>query len=175
MTHTTLRLTAAALMCLPIALPSTAIAQEKQRVSFSTPNENTKYTEKTENIDLGDVPNHILRVFEIQRTYPNSAPMINGMKMVESWTRGVGDRIDATGTNLQYVVFIMDNGDKIFARMEGTAINDSGKITVMIAGRITGGTGKLARIQGLVREMVNVDPKTNSNENRTEIEYSVAN
>jgi hypothetical protein len=175
MTHTTLRLTAVALMCLPIALASTAIAQEKQRVSFSTPNENTKYTEKTENIDLGDVPNHILRVFEIQRTYPNNAPMINGMKMVESWTRGAGDRIDGTGTNLQYVVFIMDNGDKIFARMEGTAINDSGKITVMIAGRITGGTGKLARIQGVIREMVNFDPKTNSNENRTEIEYSVAN
>ena len=59
MTRTTLRLMAAALMCLPIALPSTAIAQEKQHVSFSTPNEYTKYTEKTENLDLEDVPNHI--------------------------------------------------------------------------------------------------------------------
>ena len=69
----------------------------------------------------------------------------------------------------------MDNGDKIFARMEGTAINDTGKVTIMIAGRITGGTGKLAGIQGVVREMVNFDPKTNFNENLTEIEYSVAN
>jgi hypothetical protein len=59
--------------------------------------------------------------------------------------------------------------------MEGTAINDSGKVTVMIAGRVTGGTGKLTKIQGVVREMVNFDPKTNSNENRTEIEYSVPN
>jgi hypothetical protein len=59
--------------------------------------------------------------------------------------------------------------------MEGNGINDAGKITVMIAGRITGGMGKLERIQGTVREMVNVDTKTNSNQNRTEIEYSLAN
>jgi hypothetical protein len=175
MTRTTLKLTAAALMCLPMALPGTVIAQETQRVSFSTPSENTKFTEKTENLDLGDVPNHFLHVIEIHRTYPNNAPVINGMKMVESWTRGAGDRIAGTGTILQYVAFIMDNGDKIFARMEGTGINDAGKITVMIAGRITGGTGKLERIQGTVREMVNVDTKTNSNQNRTEIEYSLSN
>jgi hypothetical protein len=151
--------------------PSTVVAQEKQHVSFSTPAQNTKYTEKTENIDIGDVPNHVWRVFEIQRTYSTNAPVINGTKMIESWTRGVGDRIDGTGTNLQYVVFTMENGDKIFARMEGTAINEAGKVTVMIAGRLTGGTGKLERIKGLVKEIVDVDPKTNKNENRTEIEY----
>jgi hypothetical protein len=168
----TLTLTTMALLCLAVALPaSSAVAQEKQRVSFSTPAENTKYTEKTENLDIGDVPNHVIRVFEIHRTYPNNAPVINGTKIVESWTRGTGDRIDGTGTNSQYVVFMMENGDKVFARMEGFAMNDSGKINVNIAGRITGGTGKLTTIQGFVREVVKLDK--GSNENRTDIEYSI--
>jgi hypothetical protein len=171
---TTLSLTAIALLSLNISLPAgNAVAQEKQRVTFSTPVENTKMTEKSENLDLGDVPNHILRVFEIHRTYSNNAPVINGTKIVESWTRGVGDRTDGTGTNLQYVVFGMENGDKVFARMEGFAMNDSGKIAVTIAGRITGGTGKFAAIQGTVREVANIDLKTNANHNSTDIEYSL--
>jgi hypothetical protein len=160
------------MVLLSLALPvGDAVAQQKQRVSFSTPAENTKYTEKTENLDLGDVPNHVLRVIEIHRTYPNNPPVLNGTKIVESWTRGVGDRIDGTGTNLQYVVFIMEDGDKVFARMEGFAMNESGKIGINIAGRITGGTGKLATIQGFVREFVKLDKDTN--ENRTDIEYSI--
>jgi hypothetical protein len=173
--RTTFTLTAMTTLGLMIGLPiGNAAAQEKQHVSFSTPAETTKYTEKTESLDLGDVPNHILRVFEIHRTYADNAPVINGAKLAESWTRGVGERIDGTGTNLQYVVFIMDNGDKAFARMDGFATNDSGKIGLIISGLITGGTGRLATIRGLVREVVNFDPKTNLNENQVNIEYTVA-
>ena len=40
-----------------------------------------------------------------------------------------------------------------------------------IAGRITGGTGKFATIQGFVREVVKIDGGLN--ENRTDIEYSI--
>jgi hypothetical protein len=167
-----INIAAVASLCLAGVFPSAnAMAQDKQRVSFSTPAENTKYTEKTENLDIGDVPTHVLGVFEIHRVYPNNAPVINGSKMVESWTRGTGDRIDGTGTNAQYVTFMMENGDKVFARMEGFAMNDSGKVHVNIAGRITGGTGKLATIQGFVKEVVDLDKDTNVN--RTEIEYSV--
>ena len=39
--------------------------------------------------------------------------------MVDSWTRGTGDRIDGTGTNLQYAVYVMDNGDKILLEWKG--------------------------------------------------------
>jgi hypothetical protein len=151
---------------------SNAVAQEKKSVSFGTPPENTKYTEKTETIDVDDVPNHSFRIFEIHRTYSNNPPLINGIKIVESWTRGTGDRIAGTGTNIQYLTFMMENGDKIFARMEGFAMNDAGKVGVSIAGRITGGTGKFATIQGFVREVVKLDGALN--ENRTDIEYSTA-
>jgi hypothetical protein len=163
---------------IPIALffvvgmtSSNAVAQEKKSVSFGTPPENTKYTEKTEIIDIDDVPNHSFRIFEIHRTYPNTPPLINGIKMVDSWTRGTSDRIDATGTSIQYVTFVMENGDKVFARMEGFTTSELGKIVVSIAGRITGGTGKFATIQGSVREAVKLDGGLN--ENRTDIEYSI--
>lgn len=34
---------------------------------------------------VGDVPNHILRVFEIHRTYPDNPPVINGPSL---WSGG---------------------------------------------------------------------------------------
>ena len=72
----------------------------------------------------------------------------------------------------------MENGDKFFARMEGFVTNDLGKIAFNIAGRITGGTGRLATIQGSVREVGKLepdkgDPAKGLNENRTDIEYSI--
>jgi hypothetical protein len=163
--------TTAAFLALGVVVGG-ALAQQKQQVSFSTPADNTKYTEKTETFDLGDVPNHVLRVFEVHRVYPNNAPVINGMKIVESWTRGTGDRIDGVGPLSQYVVFVMENGDKVFARMDGV-VDGSEKGSATIAGRITGGTGKLAGIQGFVREVVNFEVKTGFNQNRTDIEYSI--
>jgi hypothetical protein len=155
------------------ASPDVAVAQEKQHLAFNTPAENSKYTEKTENLEIGDVPDHILRVFEIRRTYPNGAPIVNGIKLKESWVRGTGDRTEGIGPITQYVEFVMENGDKIFARMDGIVESSSGKGTATIAGRITNGTGKFAAIQGTIREMAKFDIKIGSNENRTEIDYSV--
>ena len=160
-------------LALGTVLSSFAIAQESQHVSFSTPAENTKYTDKTATFELGDVPNHILRVLEIERTYPTNAPVINGIKVKESWTRGAGERTDGVGPISQFVVFIMDNGDKIFTKMDGIAQTASRILTVSIAGRITSGTGRFASIRGLVAETARTDQKTGSNENSTEIEYAM--
>jgi hypothetical protein len=114
-----------------------------------------------------------LRVFEIHRTYPDNAPVINGTKVAESWTRGIGDRIDGIGPITQYVVYMMENGDKVFARMDGIIENGSEKGTATIAGRLTSGTGKFAAIQGVVREVAKFETKSGFNENQTTIEYSI--
>jgi hypothetical protein len=161
-------------LSLAVALPSAGVvAQEKQHLAFNTPAENSKYTEKTESLELGDVPDHILRVFEIRRTYPSDAPLINGVKIKESWVRGTGDRTDGIGPITQYVEFVMENGDKIFARMDGIVESSSGKGNGTIAGRITNGTGKFTSIQGAIREIAKFDIKNGFNENRTEIDYSI--
>ena len=162
-----------AFIILCLATVGDVVAQEKQHLAFNTSAENSKYSEKTENLELGDAPNHILRVFEIRRTYPNDAPSINGVKIKESWVRGTGDRIDGIGPIIQYVEFVMENGDKLFARMDGIVENSSGKGTGTIVGRITNGTGKFTAIQGTIREIAKFDIKAGINENRTEIDYSM--
>jgi hypothetical protein len=91
-----------------------AVAQEKQRVSMKTPAENTKYTQQLF-IDVGDAPGHQVRVYEIHRTYPSNPPVFNGVKLVESWSRGTSDYNDSNGLTTGYDVYVLENGDKFFA------------------------------------------------------------
>src|ERR1700680_1066591 len=169
-----LALTTMPLLCFAIALPAgSSVAQQKQQVSFKTPAENSQYTQQ-QNIDVGDVPNHIVRVFDIHYTYPNNAPVINGLKLVEGWARGIADYIDGNGPDPLYLVYMMENGDKFFSRTAGVVqSSSSGKLAATQVGTITGGTGKLAAIQGTVRGNAKFDLKTGFNESQTDIEYSI--
>jgi hypothetical protein len=116
------------------------------------------------------VPNHIVRVFEIHYTYPNNAPVINGLKLVEGWARGIADYIDGNGPDPLYLVYVMENGDKFFARTDGVVQSSSGKRTATQVGYITGGTGKFATIQGIVRSVAIINPQAGFNESQTDIE-----
>jgi hypothetical protein len=94
--------------------------------------------------DVGDVPSHVVRVFEIRSTFPNNAPVVNGLKLVEQWDRGFGGRIDGSGPATIYTVCVMENGDKFFVRNIGVVQNMAGKLINTVVGNITSGTGKLA-------------------------------
>jgi hypothetical protein len=164
-------LVTAALLCLAVALPgSSVLAQQKQQVSFKVPAENSKFTQQL-TIEVGDTPNHVVRVFEIRYTFPNNAPVINGLKLVEEWDRGFGDRIDGSGPATIYTVYVMENGDKFFIRSVGVVQNTGGKLTNTVVGNITGGTGKFAGIQGSTRSLANFNYNTGFVEPQIEIEY----
>jgi hypothetical protein len=167
-----LTLTTVALVSLAIALPAgDALAQQKQRVSYKASAENSKYTQQ-HTIDVGDVPGHQVRAFEIYRTYPTNAPVFNGLKLKETWTRSVTDYVDGNGTSTGYNVYVLENGDKFFARYALIAQNaGAGKLTTTTTGTITGGTGKFAGIQGLVRSSGTADPKAGFAETQSDIEY----
>jgi hypothetical protein len=166
-------LTTIAVLCLAVALPAgNAVAQQKQQVSFKSPAENTKYTQQLI-LDAGDVPNHIVRVFELHYTYPNNAPVINGLKLVEAWARGITDYVDGNGPGTVYAVYVMENGDRFFTRTALLVQNIAGKLTATNVGNITGGTGKFAGAQGSVRISTNFDYKTGFNESQTDFEYTV--
>jgi hypothetical protein len=168
--HSVLKVSVIAMLGLASPLGS-AIAQQKEQVSFKTPVANTKYTQQ-QAIDVGDMAGHQVRIYEIHRTYPVNAPVINGIKLVESWSRGVTDYVDGNGPNTTYNVYVLDNGDKIFTRAALVAQSlGSGKITTTSAGTITGGTGKMAGIQGVIRTTGTAEPKAGVNENQTDIEY----
>jgi hypothetical protein len=160
---------ALALMCLAVG---PALAEQKQRLVFKVDAANTKYTQQY-TIDVDDVPGHQVRLFEIHRTYPSNAPAINGMKIVESWTRGVTDYIDNNGAATTYWVYVLENGDKFFTRGSVVAVRGPGEshLTATTVGPIMGGTGKLVGIQGMARILTTADPKAGVNEAQIEIEY----
>jgi hypothetical protein len=155
-----------------IALPTgNATAQQKQHVSYKSPAENTKYTQQTI-IDVGDMSGHQVRIFEIHRTYPSNPPVVAGLKLTEQWTRGTSDYIDNAGASVTYGVYVFDNGDKFFTRSNLVAQSPApGKLNNLVVGTITGGTGKLAGIQGVVRSTGTAEPKAGVNENLTDIDY----
>jgi len=171
----TLILTTIALLGLAVGLPAAdAVAQQKQRISYKVSAENSKYTQQHV-IDVGDVPGHQVRVYEIYRSFPSDAPVINGQKVKETWTRATSDYTDGNGTSTTYGVMTMETGDKIFTR--GAVIAQSaggGKLTATGVATITGGTGKLAGIQGTTRSVTQADTKAGFNETQSEIEYWIA-
>ncbi len=159
---------------LAVVLPTdSAVAQQMQRVSYKVTAENSKYTQQ-QFVDVGDVPDHQVRSFEIYRAFPADPPVINGMKVKEQWTRGISDYIGNNGTATTYGVYVLENGDKVFTRSTVLAQSvGEGKFTNVTVGYITGGTGKLAGIHGIVRSSGSANPKAGVNEIQTDIEYAI--
>src|SRR5262245_25073111 len=165
--RSTLACTAALMLC---AAPG-AWAQEKQKVSYKVGSENSKYTQR-QTLDIGDEPGHQVVLFEIHRTFGADAPVVNGVKVKETWTRGYADYVNANGLSINYGVFVLENGDRFYtaSRTMGQA-DAAGKRTTISVGHIQGGTGKLAGIKGLVRSNGISDGKKGFNETQSEIEY----
>jgi hypothetical protein len=169
---TTTIVAAVALLCLGAALPTgTAAAQEKQRVSFKIPAENSKFTQRLF-IDVGDAPGHQIYVYEIHRTFPTNPPVFNGVKLAESWSRATADYTDGNGDQHGYNVWVLENGDKFFDRVAAVSQSlGAGKTAVTWVAPITGGTGKFAGIRGVVRGLATADPKAGFSETQWDIEY----
>jgi len=167
-------MTVAALLCFGICLSAgRAEAQQKQQISFRTPSEDSKYTQQL-NMEVGDFPKHIIRMFEIHRIYPANGPVIDGLKLVEEWGRGAADYMDGNGNAYVYDEYVLENGDRFFAKSIFVTQRTSQSINATQVGHITSGTGKFAGMRGIIRVSVNFDPKTGFNEIETNIEYTTS-
>ena len=154
--------------------PPDAWAQEKQKYSFKAPTGVTKYEEQHA-IDVGDVPGHQVRVFVAHAVYTGEAPVYDGVKVKEGWTRASTDYTEGNGNGAGYTVAALENGDKIFGRWQGitqtTVSADGSKLTKTNAvTTLTGGTGKFKGIHGTLRTVTTTDFKT-LGESVTEGEY----
>jgi len=150
-------------------------AQEKCKQSGKNLSQDSKYVQQ-HMIDTGDIPGHQVRIMEIHRTPSNSTANCEGLKIVESWNRGYSDYINGNGRAWGYRVYILENGDKIFAQYSGnshTTLNSDGSKKGTYTGVyvITGGTGKYRGIQGTGRELSTFDIQTGFNEAQWEEEY----
>ena len=126
--------------------PGELAAQEKCKMKWEVPAANANFTEQHV-IDVGDVPGHKVRIYELHRTFPNDQPNCEGLKRVEEWNRGYSDYIDLNGRAWGYRITILENGDKIFGESSGTtqtvvAADGSKKTTYSGVVVYTGGTGK---------------------------------
>src|ERR1700733_4033071 len=87
-----------------------ALADETTHVSYKTSAGSAKYVQKL-NVDAGDIPGHIVRVFNLSRNHRENPPVINGVKMMEETARGLTDIINGNGSTVVYTVYTMENGD----------------------------------------------------------------
>jgi hypothetical protein len=121
------------------------------------------------------VPGHEVRVFEIHRTYSTDPPVINGVKLKETWTRGFSDYTDYNGLSTSYITYVFENGDKLFVQSNSLGQkNAAGKRATVSYGKIVGGTGKFVGAQGTTRGTTRgtslTDLKAGQNEGQTEME-----
>src|SRR5258706_168479 len=85
-------------------------AQQKQKVLL--PTISAKYTQQ-HTIDVGDMPGHQIRIYELQRIYGTEGPLIAGVRLKESWVHGYSDYVDLNGPSSVYTTYVMENGDKV--------------------------------------------------------------
>jgi len=138
------------------ALSSSAVwAQQKQMVSYSIPPGVSLYTQENI-IEVGDVPGHQVRVFEVHTDYQNVGLAFDGVKVKESWVRGASDYTNGTGTSSNYSIFLLEDGNKLFTKDavvgHATSNPDGSKaLKYSIVNTFIGGTGKFRGIRGQLR------------------------
>ncbi|WP_254699798.1 hypothetical protein [Trinickia violacea] len=143
------------------------------KVSFEVHAQNSKFTQQL-TLDVGDVPGHTVRLFEILRTFPENPPGFAGVQVKNYWTRGESDTMGGNGLVLAYYVFNMANGEKIFGKFEDVAqAAGQSSTTRTVVGNLvfTGGTGKLRRIRGTLRVLTDVDISKGLNDTKCEGQY----
>jgi hypothetical protein len=154
---------------------SNAAAQEKCKVSEGPDVAKSTYTQQHA-LDIGDVPGHQIRIYEVHRAYPNDRPNCEGLKRTGSWDRGYSNYIDWNGSTTSFGVVVFENGDKVFTQNVGTSqttIDPDGTKNSTYTGVMTytGGTGKYKGIHGLFRVSTKFDPEKKVNLPQIEGEY----
>ena len=150
-------------------------AQEKQKYYFKSVPGLAKYTQQHV-IDIGDVPGHQLRIYELHTKFGADAPVYDGVKVMEAWTRASSDYTNGSGRNSGYAVSMMANGDKIYSVVEvmsqTTVAADGSRSTRFYnVSRLTGGTGKFKGIRGTLVGSGSTDFKIGTSDTITQGEY----
>jgi hypothetical protein len=154
---------------------SNGLAQVKQKYYFKTPPGVSTDTQQ-QVIDVGDIPGHQIRVYEIHYKYGTDAPVYDGVKVIEAWTRASSDYTDGNGKASGYVVSLLANGDHIFSVLDLVSLTKVGpdgsrKGTFTDVIRLAGGTGKFKGIRGTLTGSGTTDFKTGVSDTVTEGEY----
>ena len=164
-------LSGAALLC----LPAFVAAQQKQPLIYDAAAAQTR-TVRDQRIAVDDLPDHILRIYDVRRTFSGRAPVFDGVRAIEMWEQGVADTVDRNGGESAYITFVLENGEKVLGRYAGVVqsfrwpdgsrhYDHVGSIT------LTGGSGRFAAVRGLIRVRAAIDPGADSSQIESRGEY----
>ena len=153
----------------------TPAAAEPRSVSYDLAAAVTRYT-KEYRVEVGDALRHELRLYDLKREFGATAPVFDGLRATESRERGTADLLDQNGRESGYVVYVLEDGNRVFGRYEGTVRTrrwPDGSRHYDIHGTIelTGGTGRFGSIRGRLRVWQALDPGADSNQGAVEGEY----
>ena len=157
---------------------SAALGQQKQPINISGEGVKSRWVQQ-HIIDVDDVPGHQIRNYEIQRTYPaESQPVVDGEHVVEVWTRGFSNYTNGIGPAWSYTTWTTEKGNKIFIESIGTSETratetGSKRGTYQGTSRLISGTGRFAKLRGLLVDMAkfDTDPKGGYNVLESHGEY----
>ena len=134
----------------------TGLAQQKFPIETKGEGQTgSKYTQQLA-IDVGDLTGHQIRVVEIKRTYSEETKLaIMGVRVKESWLRGLTDYVNGSGPAHGYTVWMLEDGEKIFLTWDSVSQSEptsggSRRGSSEAVTRISGGTGKYKGIRGEV-------------------------
>jgi hypothetical protein len=121
-------------------------------VSVSIPAGAATYTQE-HLLEVGDVPGHQIRAFELRVDFQNINLSFGGVKMKELWVRRLSDYTNGSGTASNYDIWVLENGDKLFSKESvlghATVAPDGSKtLKYSVVNTFTGGTGKFRGIRG---------------------------
>jgi hypothetical protein len=133
-----------------------ALAQQRCKFAYEGGTETT-YPQQLR-LDVGDIPGHIIAIFEVHHgPNPSAKPNCEGFKVVDKLTHGFADVIDRNGRAWGYTTMTLDNGDKIYTKYSGNVIaatGAEGAPMTMFNGTSTwtGGTGRYLGVRGFTRD-----------------------
>ena len=131
---------------------TTSWAQQKYTITEGSKSK-SQYV-KEHMIDVGDRPGHQLRVYEIRIEYPAKDLDFAGVKVKESYVRGMSDYSNWSGPFTTYTVYTLEDGSQIFSRTTGTSqttMNSDGTrgaVKYSFVENFLGGTKRFKGIRG---------------------------
>jgi len=137
-------------LAMGLAVP--AIAQQKQSLSYSKTSSDSRYTQE-HMIDVGDVPGHQVRIYEITWSFKKDELAFGGVAVKEQWVRGMSEYTNWSGPATTYSVYVLEDGNKVFGRGTVTSqmtTNADGSKALRFSSveNFVGGTRKFTGIRG---------------------------
>lgn len=159
-----------------LALAANALAQDPPHHALVYDLASEAPYAKRYRVEVGDVPLHVLEVYSRRRAFTKRPPVFDGVRAAECQEHGVLDLIDQNGTESGYVIFVLEDGERVLGRYSGTFAarrwpDGSRHYDVGGSLELTGGSGRFGKIHGQLRIWQALDPGADSSQGQAEGEY----